>query len=198
LRLDGRRVVLFGGRLAREKGDQQLLAALRQVREPVPDMALLVLSRDANYTAQLRRDHPDLADCIVAGGWLEDAELAAAYRLTDVVVSPSVCFDSFPTMNLEGMAAGAPPVTTCFGGGREAVVDGETGFVVNPYNTAALAERLVRLLADEALRQRLAEAGRARVRTMFTLAHQTSAMLEVYQRALSRRRGVKSERQTTW
>ncbi len=40
------------------------------------------------------------------------------------------------------MAAGAPPVTTCFGGAREAVIDGETGFVVNPYDIGALADRL--------------------------------------------------------
>jgi len=45
-----------------------------------------------------------LAQEIVLGGWLEAAELASAYRLASVVATPSVCFDSFPTINLEGMA----------------------------------------------------------------------------------------------
>ena len=89
------------------------------------------------------RDNPDLAHELIFGGWLEGAELATAYRLADVVATPSVCFDSFPTVNLEGMAAGAPPVTTCFGGAKEAVIDGETGFVVNPFDTDTLSDRLI-------------------------------------------------------
>jgi glycosyltransferase involved in cell wall biosynthesis len=187
-RLKERRVILFGGRLTHAKGDLQLLAALRQVKREVPNVALLVLARSADYTRQLIRDNPDLVNEIVLGGWLEDTELAAAYRVADVVATPSVCFDSFPTVNLEGMAAGAPPVTTCFGGAHEAVIDGETGFVVNPYNIDALADRLIRLLTDEPLHQRMAEAGRAHVRQHFSLKQQTDATLETYERALAKRR----------
>lgn len=186
-RLEGRRVILFGGRLSREKGTAQLLAALRRVRQTVPEASLLVLARPSAYTRRVLAENPDLADRIVLGGWLEGPDLAAAYRLADVVASPSVCFDSFPTINLEGMAAGAPPVTTCFGGAAEAVIDGETGFVVNPYDIDALADRLTRLLTDEALRLRLAEAGQARVRDQFTLRHYTEAMIGIYERAIARR-----------
>jgi spore coat protein SA len=187
LGLHGRRVILFGGRMSRHKGDQQLLAALRRVKEQVPDVALLVLARTSDYTDNLLRVNPDLAKHIVVGGWMEGAELATAFRLADVVASPSICFDSFPTVNLEGMAAGAVPVTTCFGGAREAVVDGETGFVINPYHVEALADRLTRLLTDEPLRRRMADAGRERIKNQFTLRHQTEAMLDVYERALALR-----------
>jgi len=164
-----------------------LFAALRKVKERVPDVALLVLARPSDYTERMLRDNPDLSDQIVLGGWLEGGELMAAYRLADVVVSPSVSFDSFPTVNLEGMAAGAVPVTTCFGGGRELVQDGETGFVVNPYDIDSLADRLARLLTDEPLRHRMAAAGRARIEAEFTLERQVHNMLAVYERALARR-----------
>ena len=185
-KLEGRRVILFGGRLNRAKGDQQLFAALRRVKRDAPNVALLVLSRSTEYMQEMIRANPDLAQEIVLGGWLEGAELATAYRLADVVASPSVCFDSFLMVNLEGMAAGAPPVTTCFGGAKEVVIDGETGFVINPYNIDALADRLTRLLTDDALRQRMAAAGRRRFLERFTLQHQTDAMLEVYERALAK------------
>jgi len=190
-RLEGRRVIVFGGRLSEHKGDRQLFAALRQVKQRVSDVALLVLARPSDYTERMLRENPDLGEQIVLGGWLEGGELAAAYRLADVVVSPSVSFDSFPTVNLEGMAAGAVPVTSCFGGGRELVQDGETGFVVNPYDVDALADRLARLLSDEALRRRMAAAGRARIEREFTLEHQVQNMLAVYERAMTRRRGRK-------
>ncbi|MCD4687529.1 MAG: glycosyltransferase family 4 protein, partial [Anaerolineae bacterium] len=52
-KLEGRRVILFGGRLTREKGDAQLLAALRQVKQHVPHVALLVLARSDDYAEQL-------------------------------------------------------------------------------------------------------------------------------------------------
>jgi glycosyltransferase involved in cell wall biosynthesis len=187
-RLEGRRVILFGGRLNRFKGDQQLLAALRRVRQAVPDVALLVLARSDEYLQRLIGENPDLAGVIVPGGWLEGAELAAAYRLAHAVTLLSVCFETFGLTALEGMAAGAVPVVTCFGGPREVVVDGETGFVVNPYNTDALADRLTRLMTDESLRARMATAGRARVEAHFTLQHQTEAMLAVFERAIARRR----------
>ncbi len=67
------------------------------------------------------------------------------------------------------------------------MLDGKTGFVVNPYNTDALADRLTRLLTDESLRQCMAAAGRERIRQQFTLDHQVSAMLAVYERALAKR-----------
>lgn len=187
-KLANRRVILFGGRLNRAKGDLQLFAALRRVKQVVPNVTLLVLSRLSDYTETLLREHPDLAEHIVLGGWLEGAEMATAYHLADVVATPSVCFDSFPTMNLEAMAVGAPPVTTCFGGAKELVLDGETGFVVNPYNTDALADRLTRLLTDDTLRARLAQAGQKRIREQFTLQHQTDAMLAVFERALAKRK----------
>jgi starch synthase len=190
-KLDGRRVILFGGRLSHEKGDAQLLAALRRVKREVPTVALLVLARPSDYTRQLMHDNPDLAHEMVFGGWLEGAELATAYRLADVVATPSICFDSFPTVNLEGMAAGAPPVTTCFGGAKEAVIDGETGFVINPYDTDTLSDRLIRLLTDETLRGRMAEAGRQRVREQFSLKRQVDAMIDVYERALDKQRARK-------
>ncbi len=191
-RLNGRRVILFGGRLTREKGDLQLFAALRRVKRQVPNVALLVLARPSDYTRQMVHNNPDLAREIVLRGWLQGAELAAACRLADVVATPSVCFDSFPTVNLEGMAAGAPPVTTCFGGAREAVLDGETGYVVNPYDVDALADRLTRLLTNEPLRRRMAKAGRQRVAAHFSLERQVTDMLAIYHRARAKRQEKRS------
>jgi len=196
-KLAGRRVILFGGRLNRAKGDRQLLAALRLVRQAVPEVALLVLARSDAYLEQLIRENDDLAGIIVPGGWLEGAELAAAYRLAQAVALPSVCFETFGLTALEGMAADAVPVVTCFGGPREVVVEGETGFVVNPYNVDALADRLIRLLTDEALRGRMAAAGRARVEEQFTLQQQTGKMLAVFERAIARRQARRAAKHPT-
>lgn len=189
LRVGARPVVLIGGRLNREKGDMHLAAALRAAKVKVPDVVLLVLSQSPGPARRMIERFQDLADHVIYGGWLEGAELAAAYHVAAVVATPSICFDAFPTMNLEAMAAGTPPVTTCFGGGREAVIDDVTGFVVNPFDTERLAGRLIQLLTDQSLRCRMATAGRRHIVDRFTIGHQVEAMVALYESRKSARGG---------
>ncbi len=181
----GRKVILFGGRMTPDKGGQQVLAAFKQVVAQIPEALLLILTAggldgqglDAPEYAHLRENH------VRAGGWLSGDELAAAFQVADVVTVPSIIMDSFPTMNLEAMAAGVPVIATCYGGSAEAVVDGETGYIVNPFDTAQFADRLIRLLNDEALRQQMGAHAKQRVIDHFSLLTQVSAMIQVYEAA---------------
>ncbi len=90
-------------------------------------------------------------------------------QAADFGVLPSRANEGFSNAILESMRAGLPMIVTDIGGNAEAVVDGETGFVVPPADPAALAAALLRLAQDPALRRKLGEAGRERVATHFTL-----------------------------
>ncbi|HVO44483.1 MAG TPA: glycosyltransferase family 4 protein, partial [Aggregatilineales bacterium] len=181
LDLVGRRVILLAGRLTREKGGAQLLAAMHRLIADFPDIVLLALSPtppDFPGYDDLKRDH------VRGGGWLEGEDLAAAYHAADIVTMPSIILDCFGMINLEGMAAGKPLISTCFGGSPEIVVDGVTGYIVNPFDTAIFADRLACLLRDPDQRRRMGQAGRKRLGEHFTLTAQVAAMLEVYREAL--------------
>jgi glycosyltransferase involved in cell wall biosynthesis len=185
LNLEGRKVILFAGRLTAAKGTKQLLEALEIVVKELPQASLLVLSsfpieeqiQDANY-AHLREKH------IVSGGWLAGEELAAAYHLADVLTTPSIIFDSFPTVNLEAMAAKTVVLASCYGGSREAVLDGETGYIINPFDTVDFAQKMGRLLQDDILRDKMAEAGFQRVIQEFSIEKQANEMLRIFQEAI--------------
>lgn len=185
LGLIGRKVILFAGRLTGAKGTQQLLQALQIVTKNVPEATLLVLSsvpiaeqiQDEMYS-DLREKH------IISGGWLAGEELAAAFHLADVVTTPSIIFDTFPTVNLEAMAAGKPVLATCYGGSHEAIVAGESGYIINPFKIDDFAQKLERLLTDDALRQRMGQTAYERVTTHFTIENQMNTMLEIYQQAI--------------
>ena len=186
LGLAGKRVILIAGRLTVEKGLRQMLLALDRLRDRLPEVRLLLLtSRD--IAAQLPADFEHLRPYLTIGGWLSGAELRAAYQLADVVASPSIYVDPFPTVNLEAMAAGKPVVSTCFGGSQEVVLDGETGFIVNPLQVDALADALLRLLRDDDLRAAMGERGRERIGAHFSLARQVERMLGIYERTLRSR-----------
>ena len=177
--LGGKQVVLIAGRLTPDKGTVPLLKAMDKLKERLPGTRVLALTaRDIDE--QIPAAYSHLRSLIRVGGWLSGAELRAAYDLADVVVVPSVIFDTFPTVNLEAMAAGKPVIATCFGGSPEIVIDGETGFIVNPFETRTLAERLGRLLEDRDLSREMGRRGRARIREQFALDKQVERMLAIY------------------
>jgi glycosyltransferase involved in cell wall biosynthesis len=78
------------------------------------------------------------------------------------------------------MACGLPVVTSEAGSVTEAVSDGIEGFVVEPRSAPALAQALLRLWRDPALRRRMGVAGRERVRSGFTLERQLQDFLSLY------------------
>lgn len=184
LGLEGRKIILFAGRLTGAKGTKQLLDALLKVVQVVPKTTLLVLSsvpieqqiQDTKYI-NLREKH------IISGGWLDGEDLAAAFHLAQVMTVPSIIFDTFPTVNLEAMTTRSVALASCYGGSREAVVDGETGFIINPFNTDDFANKLILLLRDDKLRNEMAEKAHQRVISHFTIEQQANKMIAAYKQA---------------
>ena len=122
-----KKVIFFGGRISDSKGLEQIEQAMAMVKEKIPEAVLLIAGAKGI-------------------GWLVDDELKAAYHSSDAVAVPSVYFDPFPRSNLEAMACHKPVVGTCYGGTPEIVQDGITGFIVNPFNTGSMAEKLIYFL----------------------------------------------------
>ena len=182
LDLNGRRTILIAGRLTPDKGTVQLLNAIDRINENLPDICLLALTA-RDIESQIPQRLRYLLKDIRSAGWLVGDQLRAAFHLADVVVVPSVCLDTFPTVNLEAMAAGKPVIATCYGGSSEIVLDGVTGFIVNPLDTSTFADRLGRLLGDAALRAEMGRQAQARIRGSFALDMYVDKMLRIYERA---------------
>jgi len=183
LGLAGRRVIFYGGRLDRLKGGLELVRALALVRRAVPGAVVLTVGEALPGFADemdALAGNLGVAGGLVKAGWLSGAELAAAYRLADVVATPSLCFESFGLLNLEAMLARKPVVASMWGGPADVVEDGVTGFLVNPLQVGVLAERLTRLLRDPGLAARMGAAGRERAERRFGLPAQVAATLAVY------------------
>jgi glycosyltransferase involved in cell wall biosynthesis len=105
--------------------------------------------------------------------------------------------DAFPLATLEAMAAGVPVIATGVGGVPEQIEHLESGVLVPPESPQALAEWIVRLHGDAALRERLARAAAERVRARFTLERQGAVLHEAYLTALNLRHGPPPVRKRT-
>lgn len=190
----GRQVAIFAGRVSHEKGARQLLYAMQQVVQRLPGALLAILARpgpDGEKIVKLA-ESLGIGQYIQFVGWLAGRDLSLAYGAAHVCVTPSIYFDNFPTVNLEAQAAGTPVVATCFGGSPEAVVDGQTGFVVNPYQTDALAGALVAILGDDDRCRAMGRAARRHALEHFHWLRQTLQIVALYKEIAQQNRTASS------
>lgn len=187
--LDNKKVVFLPGRLNFAKGIYALLDSMVFVARKVPEAVVLGAGADPEERTHIYSYAKKLgiADHCVILGWIGGKELEACYMLSDVVVSPSLCVDFFPGVNLEGAQHKKPVITGCFGGGKEFVLDGETGFVVNPYDTKELAGKISVLLQNPQKASQFGIAGHKRLQDDFSVACQAEKLLGWYARCLASR-----------
>jgi spore coat protein SA len=171
--------VLFAGKLREAKGVHILLKAMTQVWEVTPQAVLVLVGgteygldrtmRETPYMAQLRRDLERAPGKVVLTGFIPPDQMPRTYLLGDVFAGPSQIEEGLGLVFLEAAAAGLPVIATRRGGIPEVVRDGETGLLLDrPDDDAELAAKIIRLLDDAPLRQRLGQQGRARVEAGFS------------------------------
>lgn len=185
--MEDKKVILFGGRLNEAKGGGKTLEAMAAIVKDVPDAVLLVIGKIDGYTDEMRKKAGELGieKNLVFTGWMERAEMKNAYASADVVLVPSICFDSLPRVVLEAMASGRPVIGTCYGGAKEVVVDGITGYIVNPMHPQEISGRAIDLLKNPKKAETFGKAGYERMRTEFDLDEKVSRTLSWYQGLLS-------------
>jgi len=173
--------VLFVGHPTGAKGALQTLYIMARVRESMPDATLVVAGMRDTRSESFIAKAKELDVPVSFTGWLEGKDIQGAYRDARVVVFPSVCFDTFGMVNIEAMATGCPVVATCFGGSREVVEDGITGYVRNPYDVDGFSSAIVDLIQNTNKAQKFGHAGRKRVEERFTLEKQVNEYMKLYQ-----------------
>ena len=184
--LDGKLTVAIGGRLHELKGVVQVFQMLKLLREEFPEIRMLALGKEEIYESfRPKAEELGVDDLVISTGWLDGEELHCAIASTDVMLTPSICFETFGLMNLEAMEFGRPVVATSFGGCPEVVRDGVSGFVANPYKVSVFAERIAQLLRDEALREEMGAEGRRLLEEQFLMKRLTRELLEEYEAALA-------------
>lgn len=179
-------VLLFIGRIARDKGIYELLEAVDRLRNNGSDVVLLLVGpmdyeRGGSGTV-VRADLEGRAGVYYLG-YREDPE--RYFAAADILCLPSYR-EGFGTVVIEAAAMGIPTVGTRVTGLVDAVVDGETGVLVEPRNADALMLGLQRLLEDPTLRVRMGESARLRAHEQYSAYVVNAALVEEYTRLLQR------------
>jgi glycosyltransferase involved in cell wall biosynthesis len=160
------------------KGHRFLLSAMRDPRLAV---ARLVIVGDGPQDSSLRRQAADLGDRVLFAGRQDD--VVPWLHAFDLFALPSTGHEGVPQALMQAMACGLPVVTTPVGAIPEIVVDGDTGILVRSEDPTALADSVVQVLNDSALRERLSAAARRHAATRFTASAMLDAMENVMRQA---------------
>ena len=185
---DGESIVVAGvGRLIPVKGFVYLVEAHAAAVASVPELRLvLVGDGDGRRELEERARALGVSDTVVLTGAVAPSEVPAYMAAADIVSVPSVrhggYVDGLPNVALEAMAAGKPVVGSRVGGIPELVRDGENGLLVPEKDPAALADALVMLARDPALRARLGASGREEIRTERSWDAVGRRFVEIYER----------------
>ncbi len=175
--LVGRPVVACVSRLVPRKGQDTLVRAWPRVLADVPGAALLIVG-DGPYRGRLQAmaREQGVEDSVVITGSVPAEELPAHYAAADVFAMPcrtrngGLDVEGLGIVYLEASATGLPVVAGASGGAPDAVLDGDTGHVVDGRRPGPTARALIRLLHDPIAAAEMGERGRAWVQREWSWA----------------------------
>lgn len=184
--VDRPRHIVAVGRLVEKKGFDVLVDACRILCERgVPFTCDIIGSgpEEAALRRQIAGAH--LGDVVRLVGPRPQGDVIAAVQQAAVFAAPCIVGkdgnrDGLPTVLIEAMALGTPCISTDVTGIPELVQNGVTGVIVAQNDAPALADALERLLADDALRVRLARGARDRIERQFDAAHNSASLRALY------------------
>ena len=171
---------VFAGRLSHEKGVETLLQAWERLDDQIP----LKILGDGPMAEQVR----EAAKRDARIEWLGRVnidEVAQVIGAANMLVMPSVCYETFGRTIIEAFAAGTPVIASQMGAMEELVDDGRTGFLFEPRNSKDLAEKLRRLWQQPDLQQQMQQAAREEYETRYTAEPNYQQLIEIYEAALA-------------
>jgi glycosyltransferase involved in cell wall biosynthesis len=173
--------VLFVGRLVEKKGCEYLLRAMQRVKAELPEAEVTIVG-DGPLRGELEKLSGDLGVGARFTGALAPERVKAELDRARIFCLPSICAangdaEGFGLVLLEAQAAGLPAVSSAFGGAREGILHGRTGYHFEEKNVGALAQRLSELLSQPDKAMMMGWTARQFVSRCFDI-HKCTAALE--------------------
>lgn len=181
------KIIISVGGLRPIKGVKYLIEAMKFITDNNENISLMIVGdgKEKEYLGSLVKEL-ELEQYVTFVGKIPNEKVPEYMAVSDVFVLPSLS-EGFPVVNLEAMASGLPIVATKVGGVPEIIKDGKNGFLVESKNPERIAERILLLLKNDELRERMSRANKKEVEK-YTWESVVGRLEEVYLNVLSSRK----------
>ncbi|MFC1900486.1 glycosyltransferase family 4 protein [Chloroflexota bacterium] len=154
---DGKKNILFLGRLERRKGLIYLIKAFYEVKQEMPDSRLIVVGSGTKLRKPYEKwvKNHGLEKDVLFLGFVPEEDKPRYFKTADIYCSPATSHESFGIVLLEGMAVGAPVVASNIDGYNSVITHNSDGMLVPARDTESLAQTLITVLKNKELQQRL-------------------------------------------
>ncbi len=174
--------ILFVGRLSKQKGIEHLLLAAKEIIAYDEHISFTIVGEGymrekLEYLAKVL----GIADNIHFTGFVPHDKVAEYYQKADIFVAPSI-YEPFGLVVVEAMSFGIPVITTRNTGASEPFTDGEDIILVNERSSKHLAEKIILLLKDKNLREKLSSNAIKKLYSVFSWDTCADQTLEVYEK----------------
>ncbi|HLC99907.1 hypothetical protein A2841_03860 [Candidatus Kaiserbacteria bacterium RIFCSPHIGHO2_01_FULL_48_10] len=182
--LEKKFILLTTGRLVERKGHDVVLGVLAKIKEKIPNIHYIIVGDGPRRNEiETMVEMLKLQNDVTLVGEASEHDLAAWYAVSDVFVMLSRQVgigdvEGFGIVYLEANMFGKPVIAGRSGGTEDAVIDGETGLLVDPTNTDEIQSAIAELLLDSEKAKTMGEKGRQRVNEVFQWSKQVEPLLE--------------------
>lgn len=186
--LTDKKVLLFAGRLTKDKGVHLIIQALGELRTTFPQLVLVIAGSSwyggdslTEYVAKLTELAANQKEAIIFTGFVPPQQMPEIFLLGDVFICPSTWPEPFGRVNIEAMACGLPVVASKRGGIPEVIQDSYSGFLVEDnIDLKAYVQLISALLTNQAMARAMGERGRILVENKFTWPRVVKELMEIY------------------
>ncbi|MCA1031209.1 glycosyltransferase family 4 protein [Bacillus timonensis] len=191
LGIQGKKVILFVGRLSKVKGPHILLQALPKIIEQHPDVMMVFIGSKwfgddnvNNYVKHLYTLGAKYKENVTFIKFVQPKDIPDLYAMSDLFVCCSQWQEPLARVHYEAMAAGIPMLTSNRGGNPEVIEEGKNGHVIYDFeNPDAYADMINSLLKDRSKCEKMGRYGRSKVERDFSWNDVASNLLRVYEEA---------------
>lgn len=195
--------ILFFGFLLHGKGLEYLLEAFKKILSDIPNAKLVIaggdhpmstrnifnLKQKKMYSNTLKKlaKNLQIEDNVLFTGHIPDCDISACLTSADILIFPNIHHSSQSVVVLQALASGCPIIATNTGSFPEFIIDNDTGILIPPRDSDAIAKEMLRLWGNDKLRHTLGKNARNKVESEFSLNNVSVEIIKIYKDVLSGR-----------
>ena len=176
------KILLYIGRLSKEKGIEYLIKAMPRIQEEIPNAKLVIVGKGPEkknlekLAAQIGADRG-----LTFTGWVNDSDIIKHIQNAEVVIVPSYWAESFALVTLEAMANGRPIIVSDIFGLSERIENDDVGSLFEAGNSKDLADKVIKLLSDFEIVKIMSKNARVKVNEKYSAEQHYAEIVNIYE-----------------